>query len=245
MEPFFSYFGGKHKLARRYGPPRRDVVIEPFAGSAGYSVYWEPKKVVLVDINPIISGVWKYLTRVKAQEIISLPVDIDDVDQLTGFPQEARWLVGFWFNCGCSSPSVRRSSWARQYKYDSAANVWNKATRLRIASQVERIRHWKIVHASWERLAEAEFNPEVHWHIDPPYSVAGQSYRFNAIDYPRLAAWCMTRRGLVHVCEAGGADWLPFRHFTTANGTERKAKGKTTVEVLWERAHYEGETVTG
>jgi site-specific DNA-adenine methylase len=34
MQPFFSYYGGKWKLAERLGPPQRDHVIEPFAGSS-------------------------------------------------------------------------------------------------------------------------------------------------------------------------------------------------------------------
>jgi site-specific DNA-adenine methylase len=44
MHAFFSYYGGKWKLAERYGPPQQDHVVESFAGSAGYSCYWEPKK---------------------------------------------------------------------------------------------------------------------------------------------------------------------------------------------------------
>jgi hypothetical protein len=47
MKPLFLLYGGKHNLANRLGPPQREHVIEPFAGSAGYSCFWEPRKVTL------------------------------------------------------------------------------------------------------------------------------------------------------------------------------------------------------
>ena len=41
----FSFYGGKRRLARFYPPPQHDVVVEPFAGSASYSVtYLVPVK---------------------------------------------------------------------------------------------------------------------------------------------------------------------------------------------------------
>jgi len=49
MQPFFLYFGGKWKLARRLGAPRHPHVIEPFAGSCGYSVYWSPPQVTIIE----------------------------------------------------------------------------------------------------------------------------------------------------------------------------------------------------
>jgi hypothetical protein len=35
MQPFFRYFGGKWKLAKRYGRPRCEHVIEPLRGRCG------------------------------------------------------------------------------------------------------------------------------------------------------------------------------------------------------------------
>ena len=61
MQPFFLYYGGKWRLAERLGPPQRHHVIEPFAGSAGYSCFWEPKKVTLIERDPLVVGVWKFL----------------------------------------------------------------------------------------------------------------------------------------------------------------------------------------
>jgi site-specific DNA-adenine methylase len=35
----FAYYGAKHGLASKYPRPRHPVVVEPFAGSAAYSVH--------------------------------------------------------------------------------------------------------------------------------------------------------------------------------------------------------------
>src|SRR5688500_5758691 len=40
MRPFLSFYGAKWRSAPWYGPPTHDVVVEPFAGSAGYSAYY-------------------------------------------------------------------------------------------------------------------------------------------------------------------------------------------------------------
>jgi site-specific DNA-adenine methylase len=82
MQPFFLYYGGKWRLAERLGPPQRAHVIEPFAGSAGYCCYWEPKKVTLIDADPVVVGVWKFLKRVSPAELRRLPSNISHVDEL-------------------------------------------------------------------------------------------------------------------------------------------------------------------
>jgi hypothetical protein len=108
MQPFFSYYGGKWKLAERLGPPQSDHVIEPFAGSAGYSTFWEPKKVTLIERDPVVCGVWEYLQRTSPAELRRLPSNISHVDELPPWVcHEARSLIGFWFNSW--APSTRRS----------------------------------------------------------------------------------------------------------------------------------------
>lgn len=77
MKPMFSYFGSKYKLAKLYGAPRHDTVIEPFAGSAAYSLYWEPKNVILFDKSPIIVSIWNYLITASEKQIMDLPTDFE------------------------------------------------------------------------------------------------------------------------------------------------------------------------
>ena len=210
MQPFFSYYGGKWKLAAEYGPPRRNHVIEPFAGGAGYSCFWQPEKVTLIELNPVVYGVWKYLQRVWSAELRRLPSRISHVDELPPrICEEARWLIGFWFDHGLARPGVHRSNWALTPR--RRAFFWSETIKLRIASQIDRIRHWKIIEGSYEDASEVE----AHWHVDPPYSNrAGRHYSYHRIDYQALAKWCKRRPGFVHVCESYGATWLPFKPFS-------------------------------
>jgi hypothetical protein len=210
VRPFFWYFGSKWKIAERLGPPQCDHVIEPFAGSAGYSTFWEPTKVTLIERDPVVCGVWKFLQRTSPTELMRLPSNISHVDELLPrVCQEARSFICFWFDHGLEAPMVHRSNWARRPR--RAAHYWSETVKLRLARQVERIRHWSIIEGSWEEAA----NVRAHWHIDAPYSnEAGQRYRFHKVDYATLAKWCKRRRGFAQVCAQYGAEWLPFEPFT-------------------------------
>jgi hypothetical protein len=154
---------------------------------------------------------------------MKIPTNIDSVDELVGFPEEVRHLVGFWLDPGCAKPSKRRSNWGRLLKNEPKAVVWNESVRLRIAAQLAHIRSWKVVNASFEQLAEWSFNPVAHWYIDPPYAVKGYAYRHNSsqINYKKLADWCLRRRGFVQVCENLGADWLPFHPLVDLHSPSR------------------------
>jgi site-specific DNA-adenine methylase len=211
LMPFFKRYGTKGGLAKLYGPPRYDHVIEPFAGGAGYSCYWEPPKVTLVEMDQEIVELWKYLKHVSAAEIVRLPTNISHIDELPSWvPAPAKSLIGLWFNRNPARPAAFRSPFAknpnRQYQY------WSETTKCRMASQVHRTRHWTIIHGSYEQAP----NTEAHWFIDPPYSgAAGRAYRCNEIDYEALWKWCKSRPGFVQVCEHWGATGLPFDPLAT------------------------------
>jgi hypothetical protein len=138
LRPFFTYFGGKWRAAPRYPAPAFDRIVEPFAGAAGYSLRYPERRVMVNDLDPAVSGLWRYLIAVSPEEILRLPERIEHVDEIRG-PQEARWLVGFWLNKGMTAPCKTPSKWMRDgWRPDSQ---WGEAIRLRIASQVEHIRH--------------------------------------------------------------------------------------------------------
>jgi hypothetical protein len=232
MQLFFPYYGGKLKLARDLGRPQRDIVVEPFAGSAGFSTFWEPRAVTLIERDPVVFGVWDYLQKAAPAELLRLPSNISSLDQLpSAVCQEARWLIGFWMNHGLAVPSARRSNWARQTRYHG--RFWSKTVKLRLASQVERIRHWKLIEGSYECAPDIE----AHWHIDPPYKTTGHPYRFNGIKHEMLAKWCVQRRGFVQVCEAHGADWLPFESLVQVDNSGirgRNARRGLSTEAVFE-----------
>lgn len=229
LRPFFSYYGGKWRDAvRLYPPPAHDTIIEPFAGSAGYSLRYYQKSIVLYEIDPVVVAVWKYLIAVKPSEILSIP-DIqpgETCDDLT-VCQEARWLVGFWLNRAACSPRKSASAWMRAKV--RPGSFWGERVRNTIASQVEFIRHWQVHNSGY---IESPDDLSATWFVDPPYQVAGRHYRFGSeiIDYPSLAAWCRARVGQVIVCENEGAEWLPFRRLASVKTTRATRR---SCEVYW------------
>lgn len=126
LRPFFPFYGSKWRSVPFYPAPAYSTIIEPFAGSAGYSLAYPQRNIVLVDADPTIAALWRYLTRVSSDEILRLP-DIEpgeDVHDRISLP-EARALVGFWINRGSSTPKRLRSAFSS--RTDKAQLVWGGA----------------------------------------------------------------------------------------------------------------------
>jgi site-specific DNA-adenine methylase len=229
LRPFFGYYGGKWRDATKYYPaPKHSLIVEPFAGSAGYALRYAHLKVVLCELDPVIAGVWQYLTKVKASEIRRLPYlrpdqSLDDLH----LPQEPSWLIGFWLNRATASPRKNPSKWMRSGI--RPGSFWGERVRETIAKQVDVIRHWVVHNCSYE---QCPVSGAATWFIDPPYQAAGKHYRLGSdqIDFGRLADWCTERQGQVIVCENEGADWLDFRPLANVKTTRR---GRRSVEVIW------------
>jgi len=230
LRPMISYFGSKWRIASHYPPPRYDTIIEPFSGSAGYSLWYPHKNVILIEKNESVSALWKYLIKVKSSEIRNLPLvkHNETVDDLN-ISEEARILIGFWINSGTTGPRKTPCSWMTAGTHETC--FWGISIRERIARQVERIRHWKIVHGDYTDAPDIEAT----WFIDPPYQLLGKFYRHGAreIDFSGLAEWCKNRHGDAIVCEVVGADWLPFVPFRNAAATKGKYRKGTSREAVW------------
>ncbi len=229
LRPFFGFYGGKWRdTLKHYPAPAHGTIVESLAGSAGYSVRYASRNVILGEIDPIICGVWRYLISAKPREILAIP-DLEPGQSANDLAvcQEARWLVGFWLNRAASRPRTGPSAWMRDGI--RPGSFWGERVRQTIAVQVERIRHWKVHNVSYEDLP---FSGEATWFIDPPYQRQGQHYTFGAdrIDYGKLSAWCRTRPGQVIVCENEGADWLPFTALADVKTTRRNLR---SIEVVW------------
>jgi site-specific DNA-adenine methylase len=228
MKPFFCYYGGKNRVGRSYPRPVNNIIIEPFAGCAGYSVSWNATHVHLSDLDERVCGVWEYLIASSARDILALPDRVDHVDDIHAC-QEAKWLIGWWLNKGCAYPMKQPSTWMKQY---TAPNSWwGPAIKARLAEQVINIKHWTIKKCCYTEVD----NKQATWFVDPPYNnKAGKYYKHNDIDYPTLAEWCKQRQGQVIVCENAGADWLPFKSFKDIKSSGRRKDGvKVSKEVMW------------
>lgn len=211
----WSYFGSKSKIAKHYPPPIYDTIIEPFAGTAKYSLYrnnWE-KNIILVDAYEVICRIWWYLQKASPNDILSLP-DISKGELVPDYLcDEEKWLMGFCVNRGTTYPRKRASN----------HNSWDR-DKVRIANNLHKIRHWKIIHGSYTDLE----NQVATWFIDPPYQEQGWQYKANRIDYAALAEWCKSRTGQVIVCENSTANWLDFKPLVPMKGTKY-----TTTECIW------------
>jgi site-specific DNA-adenine methylase len=225
----FSYYGSKSKIVDYYPPPKHKRIIEPFAGSARYSLkYWQ-NDVLLVDKYPVIVGIWNYLIQATKADILGLP-DLKTGDNVDAFniSQEEKWLIGFCINGGSAQPKKT----AKDY------NTWGEA-KIRIADDVQKIKHWKVMLGSYEDLQ----NEEATWFIDPPYQFGGEWYVKSTkhIDFAKLAEWCQGRNGQVIVCENTKADWLPFKPMVDMQGAMYK-----TTEAIWsnQRTNYDAQQTT-
>ncbi len=229
LRPFFGFYGGKWRDSlKHFPPPASRTIVEPFAGSAGYSVRYANRRIVLAELDPEIASVWRFLIHTTPKEILSIP-DIADGQSVADLKicPEARSLVGFWLNRAASSPRKKPSKWMREGI--RPGSFWGDRVRSTIASQLESIRHWEIHNCSYDQVPVQD---EATWFIDPPYESAGRHYRYGAslIEYDKLAQWCRSRSGQVIVCENDGADWLPFRELATVKTTRAARRSK---EVYW------------
>ena len=236
LKPFFSFYGGKWRAAPKYPAPQHDRIIEPFAGSAGYSVRYHERNIVLYDKDPVIAGLWDYLIHVSSKEIMSLPSELRHIDDLRCC-QEAKWLIGFWLNKGSSAPSKQPSAWMRSGIRPSS--YWGEVIKERIAGQVDKIRHWKVYNTSFEYIPDQPAT----WFVDPPYQKAGLRYKHGSksVDFDALSQWCRSRSGQIIVCENDGADWLPFTHFADIKsnpGSRGKGKSKEAICLISNERSY-------
>lgn len=224
LRPFFPYFGSKWRIAGLYPRPKYRQIIEPFAGSAGYSLAYHWHDVTLIDADDNIADVWDYLIHVSSSEVLSIPdvpagTTVDDVN----LTSEQKKLVGFWLNATPTYPCKRLTANAAKYP---THNYWGDDVKFRIASQVGCIRHWRVKHG----IYCSQDNATATWFIDPPYHRSGKAYRFGSkrLDYEQLGEWCSVRNGQAIVCEQDGARWLPF----CALASTRAMAGRSN-EVVW------------
>lgn len=235
VNPVMKYFGGKFRLAKRLPAPKHDVVVEPFAGGAGYSLYYGVRKAILIEKNEKVAAVWDYLIRASPEEILALPLlsigqPIDELD----ICQEAKWLLGFNVALA-ASPQLRLPN-RKTFVFDPLGGdsvLWGAARRHKISQTSMYIKDWKIIHGTYRDAPDIKAT----WLIDPPYAgKAGAHYKYGpkTLDYTDLADFCRTRNGLTIVCEgAEHGNWLPFEQYALAHGTSCMLNAGKTKEFVW------------
>jgi len=217
----FSYYGSKSKIVDFYPKPKLDKIIEPFAGSARYALRYFDRDILLIDKYDVLIDVWSYLKNVSEKELLklsNLKLEYRLSDLLDKNTIEYKFL-GYLVQVGQGNPKDTLSNMV-------GVDYFKKQIK-NIASQLYKIRHWKIKKDDYQNLK----NDEAVWFIDPPYQHGGQyQYKFNnkQIDFKSLANWCKSRKGQVIVCENTKADWMPFIPMTKMRGSKF-----TTTEAIW------------
>jgi len=216
----WSYYGAKTNIIKLYPKPKFQKIIEPFAGTARYSLMYYENDILLMDKYEVICKIWWWLQQCSEKDVLSL-TRIKEGENINNFNfdcEEARLLMGFVIGFGFKTP--RDLAIPRARHRPNSQNYTLK----RIASNLFKIRHWKIIHGSYEQL----LNEPATWFIDPPYQFGGEHYKESnkKIDFTHLAQWCIEREGQVIVCENTKAKWLNFKPMTcqfTLTGKQSEA----------------------
>lgn len=162
----WSYFGAKTDLVSYYPKPVHGKIIEPFAGSARYSLRYFENDVLLVDRYPVITDIWNFLQQASPRDILSLPIPPagQTTDDLQYDIPAQKWLVGFIIHFGVTSPGKRVTP---HYLVRRPNGI--KYSLKRIADSLFKIRHWEIRQGNYHEIK----NEAATWFIDPPYQVGG------------------------------------------------------------------------
>lgn len=213
----FYYYGRKKQIAKHYPAPNFDTIIEPFAGSAAYSLFqnnWK-KKVILFEKDPKVAAIWDWLINsATVDEIKQLP-DLKVGEKSSEFLHiiHAATKMAFHFKTIKVTPVLERN--------------WEISRRV-FAENLYKIKHWEIYNDDYSISPDIEAT----WFIDPPYkSSPGLGYKFSSklIDYKELAEWALKRKGEVIFCEGEFGDYLPFRPLLELKGVA----GKTSRELIY------------
>lgn len=217
----FNYFGSKARLAPTYQPPKYDLIVEPFAGAAGYSMYWLQQRsdlrCLLLDSNPLVVEMWETLLSMEPTDLWNYPIPP------TGLSKDLVYLAAA---VGSSEFRVRAT------RGDFTITPWAvqafPGRRQLMAQTLSAVRgRVEVAQADYRNAPDAE----AAWFIDPPYQLDGQWYAHNqtGLDFPALGEWCRSRRGQVIVCESIGADWMDF----TPHCSNSTMAQTTSIEVVW------------
>jgi len=216
----FYYFGAKHRVAPKYQPPRHDLIVEPFAGSAAYSCYWLERSTkataLLIEKDARVVELWTRILSTPPEVIAEWPTPV--VGERT------------------TDLMVALHGGAAALKFGTSNHVVTTRMKRFYPPMRRRIARWVSLFGERITVVEGEYQeaPDVEatWFIDPPYQHQGHQYGYGSdgIDYQSLARWSQSRQGQVIVCEAYPADWLPFRPFYS----HRSTANTYNTELVWE-----------
>jgi site-specific DNA-adenine methylase len=218
----FYYYGRKKQIAKHYPAPNYGTIVEPFAGSAAYSLYEEnwKKNVILIEKDERVAAIWEWLIKdAKPKDIKALPhLEIGDKSSEFLHILHAATKMAFHYKTIKVTPILARN-WEISKRY--------------MAENLFKVKHWKMICGDYTLAPDVEAT----WFIEPPYKKdSGKGYRYSSdlIDYNYLANWAKERKGEVIFCEGIHGNYLPFKPLLNLKGVA----GKTSKEVVYYRRIY-------
>lgn len=195
--------------ARHYPAPLPGLpLFEPYAGSAGYSLWHHGQDVVLYEENYQLQDLWKWLIGpATSAMILEIPLDYPEGFDIrtTQLSYEQRLLLKWWQRTNNVGECWTISPWG------SKPGQWTANTRARVAEESQAIKHW--------RFEPSYYVERGTYFLDPPYEY-NYKYRCPWINYFDLAinALNVPAGSMVIACEAVCPktgripDYLPFAH---------------------------------
>ena len=217
IKTMFYYYGRKKQIVKYYPDPNFDSIIEPFAGSAAYSLHednWK-KNVILIEKDERVVSLWEWLiAKATPDEVLRMP-DLEIGEKSSEFLHiiHAATKMAFQYRTIKITPVLARN-WSISKRY--------------IANNLFKVKHWRIICGDYTEAPDIEAT----WFIDPPYKKeSGKGYRYGSdrLDYKNLAKWALKRKGEIICCEGEYGDYLPFQPLKNSKGVA----GKISKEVIF------------
>jgi hypothetical protein len=233
--PLFKWFGSKWSAAKHYPPPAHWEIVEPYAGSAGYSLRHAAHPVTLDEINPCLRALWQWLILYATEALIrDIPINIPEGTDIRalGLSKGQALLCKHWQRTNNYGGCWRVSPWGNK------PGQWTANTRARVAEEVQAIKHWRL--ADDEQLLISAYTT---YFVDPPYQY---NYQYGAKGFDWMALGAKLRAlptpHQIIVCEAvcpktgRQPGWLPFAPFRSTVTSRRKAtQSHHSKELLYHR----------
>jgi hypothetical protein len=237
ISPLFKWFGSKWLSAPKYPAPEHELVIEPFAGGAGYSLRHCERRVLLCENDPHLSVLWPWLIGTATEQLIrDIPIDLPEGTDIRtlGLSEGQALLLKNWQRTNNVGDCWTISPWGNK------PGQWTANTRARVAEEVGAIGHWTFYRDGLEVISRWREGPTSTWFVDPMYEFNYQYRQKKRHDYEQLGTLLQAIDGQVIVCEAvcqktnQVPSWLPFELFGERITSRRKATNNHhSKELIW------------
>lgn len=225
----WGYYGAKTTIVNYYPKPIYKSIIEPFAGTARYSLKYFDNDILLMDKYDVIIKIWQGLQQASEKDVLGINRILVHHKRADEYEFDSEWeklLFQFLIKKAPERPSLKVTDRVSVHRPN-----YLKYSLERIAKGLFKIRHWKIVKDTYENTP---YQLNTTYFIDTPYQFGGECYPCSSrhLNFPIVGSWCRSLPGQVIVCENMKANWLPFVPLKEMKGSLGFSK-----EAIWTNYH--------